>query len=257
MAAEIAAQPVAARGRDGGFRNLLRHELAAFWGTPTGLIQVATWLAFGPGVLLLFLFSESMGAAEDGRAPRAALELAARVLPTTLGTLVAVAAVILAQGAIVGEKQAGTAAWLLSKPVSRAAFVLAKFLALGSGMVVAAVVVPGATAYAIVAVADGFEPVVPYVAALGALALHALCYLALALLLGTVFRSRNPVIAIPLLLLFVLGQWLGGFELTTVAGALLAEGTVPAAGRGVAAAHAGLTVGLLGAAIRRFAREEF
>ena len=257
MAAEITLQPVARRGRDGGFRNLLRHELAAFWGTPTWLIQVALWLVFGPGFLLLFLFSEFMDAAEDGRVPRAAVALAARVLPTTMGTLAAVAAVILAQGAIVGERQAGTAAWLLSKPVSRAAFVLAKFLALGSGMVAAAVAVPGAAAYAVVAVADGPAPVLAYAAALGALALHVLFYLALALLLGTVFRSRNPVIAIPLLLLFVLGQWLGGFELTAVPGALLAEVTVPAAGLGVAAAHAGLTVGLLGAAIRRFGREEF
>jgi ABC-2 type transport system permease protein len=257
MAAEIAVQPVAARGRDGGFRNLLRHELAAFWGTPTWLIQVGTWLVFGPGVLLLFLLSESMGAAEDGRASRAAVALAARVLPTTLGTLVAVAAVILAQGAIVGERQAGTAAWLLAKPVSRAAFVLAKFLALGSGMVAAAVAAPGAAAYAIVAIADGPAPVAPYLAALGALALHVLFYLALALLLGTVFHSRNPVIAIPLLLLFVLGQWLGGFQLTAVAGALLAEGVAPAAGLVVVAAHAGLTVGLLVAAVRRFEREEF
>ncbi len=257
MAAEITLQPVARRGHDGAFRNLLRHELAAFWGTPTWLIQVALWLVFGPGFLLLFLVSEFMAAAEDGRVPRAAVALAARVLPTTMGTLAAVAAVILAQGAIVGERQAGTAAWLLSKPVSRAAFVLAKFLALGSGLTATAVAVPGAAAYAVVAVADGPAPVAPYVAALGALALHVLCYLALALLLGTVFRSRNPVIAIPLLLLFVLGQWLGGFELTTVAGALLAAGTVPAAGLGVAAAHAGLTVVLLGAAIRRFGREEF
>ena len=257
MAAEITLHPVARRGRHGGFRNLLRHELAAFWGTPTWRIQVLTWLVFGPGLLLLFLFSESMAAAEDGRAPRAALALAARVLPTTLGTLAAVAAVILAQSAIVGEKQAGTAAWLLAKPVSRAAFVLAKFLALGSGMVAAAVVVAGAAAYAIIAVADGPAPMAPYVAALGALALHVLFYLALALLLGTIFHSRNPVIAIPLLLLFVLGQWLGGFQLTAVAGALLAAGTVPAAGLVVAAGYAGLTVGLLGAAIRRFGREEF
>jgi ABC-type transport system involved in multi-copper enzyme maturation permease subunit len=35
---------------------------------------------------------------------------------------------VLAQGAIVGEKQSGTAAWVLSKPVSRSAFILAKLL---------------------------------------------------------------------------------------------------------------------------------
>ena len=109
MAAELTLHPVAVRGRFGGFRNLLRNELAAFWGTPTWLIQVGTWLVFGPGFLLLFLLTESLGAGQDGRAPRAAIELAARVLPATAGTLVAIAAVILAQGKIVGEKQSGTA----------------------------------------------------------------------------------------------------------------------------------------------------
>ena len=256
MAAELTLQPVARRGRAGGFHNLLRNELASFWGTPTWLIQVGTWLVFGPGFLLLFLLSESL-AAQGGRAPRAAVELVARLLPTSAGTLVAIAAVILAQGKIVGEKQSGTAAWVLSKPVSRGAFVLAKFLALGSGMVATAVGVQGAAAYAIAAVTDGPAPLVPYVAALVALAVHVLFYLALALLLGTIFRSRNPVIAIPLLLLFVMAQWLGGFELSAVAGALLAEGTVPAAALVAIAAYAGLTVALLGAAIRRFGREEF
>src|SRR5918997_2496434 len=152
MAAELTLQPVAVRGRYGDFRNLLRNELAAFWGTPTWLIQVGTWLVFGPGFLLLFLLTESLGAGQEGRASRAAIELAARVLPATAGTLVAIAAVILAQGKIVGEKQSGTAAWVLSKPVSRSAFVLAKFLALGSGMVATAVAVPGAGAWAVAAV---------------------------------------------------------------------------------------------------------
>ncbi len=65
------------------------------------------------------------------------------------------------------------------------------------------------------------------------------------------------VVAIPLLLLFVMAQWLGGFELSAVAGALLAEGTVPTAALVAIAAYAALTVGLLGVAIWRFGREEF
>ena len=141
--------------------------------------------------------------------------------------------------------------------MSRGAFVLAKFLALGSGMVATAVAVQGAGAYAIAAVADGPAPVVPFVAALVALAVHVLFYLALALMLGTVFQSRNPVIAIPLLLLFVMAQWLGSFELSAVAGALLAEGTVPTAALVAIAAYALLTVALLGVATWRFGREEF
>jgi ABC-2 type transport system permease protein len=43
----------------------------------------------------------------------------------------AVAAVLLTMGSIAGEKERGTAALVLAKPVSRAAFLLAKFMALG------------------------------------------------------------------------------------------------------------------------------
>jgi ABC-2 type transport system permease protein len=53
-----------------------------------------------------------------------------------------------AQGAIVREKQLGTAAWALSKPVARSAFGLAKLVAYAVGFVRLATLAPSATFYA-------------------------------------------------------------------------------------------------------------
>jgi ABC-2 type transport system permease protein len=49
-------------------------------------------------------------------------------------------AILLAMGAVAGEKERGTAAMLLTKPASRAAFLLAKLLAIGLNLLVATVV---------------------------------------------------------------------------------------------------------------------
>ena len=250
-------RPTTERGWRSGFGTLLRNELADFWGTRTWLIQVVLWLVLGSGFLLLMLVPQLLAAGESAEASRGVVTVVAQMLPVTAGTLAAIAAVILAQGKIVGEKQSGTAAWVLSKPVSRTAFVLAKFLALGSGMIATAVAVQGAVAYAIIAVVAGPAPVVPFVAGMGAISLHILFYLALSLMVGTFSRSRNPVIAIPLLLQFVMGQWLGSFELIAVARGLLGGAEVGAPGLVSAGAYAALLVGLLIVAIRRFDREEF
>ena len=53
---------------------------------------------------------------------------------------------------------------LRSEPVSRAAFVLSKVLALGSGMIATALTVQALGAYAIITVVEGPPPVAPYLA---------------------------------------------------------------------------------------------
>ena len=58
-----------------------------------------------------------------------------------------IAAISLAQDSILGERHSGTAAWVLSKPLRRPAFILAKLVAHGLGLLVAWVVLPGALAY--------------------------------------------------------------------------------------------------------------
>ena len=103
-----------------------------------------------------------------------------------------------------GEKQSGTAAWVLSKPVSRTAFVVAKFVALGTGVMTTAVLAQAAAAYVVIAVVA--EPVTlgRFAAGIAVLALNLVFYLALSLWLGARSSSRSPVIAVPMTVLFAM-----------------------------------------------------
>jgi ABC-2 type transport system permease protein len=122
------------------------------------------------------------------------------------GIFVAIGVVVVMQGAIIGEKKAGTAAWVLSKPVSRSAFVVAKLIANTAGMILTAILLPGVVAYIEIALltSAGWLPPLPFLAGLGVLTVNMLFWLTLTLMLGALFESWGPVIAIPLA--FAFGQ---------------------------------------------------
>ncbi len=126
------------------------------------------------------------------------------------GMFPAVAVVIIMQGVLVGEKRDGTAAWVMSKPVSRPAFILSKVLANSLGILVTMVILPGFVAYALFFIRTQ-APLDPlrFIASLGVFFLNHLFYLSLTLMLGSLFANRGPVIGIALATLF-LQQYLVG-----------------------------------------------
>jgi ABC-2 type transport system permease protein len=131
------------------------------------------------------------------------------------GLAPAVGVVIIGQDAIIQERQTGTAAWVLSKPVSRAAFLLSKLSADAFGVLATMVLAQGLVAYFIYRAGVGIWLSIPgFLAGLGLVYLLLLFYLTLTLMLGTLFRSRGPVIGIPMVLIFGnqltgLAPWLG------------------------------------------------
>jgi ABC-2 type transport system permease protein len=219
------------------------------------------WIAVLDGLLLLPLVFLRETLALESLGPLAS----AYDMFFNLGALaVPIGAVILAHGTIIGERQSGTVAWVLTKPVSHAAFVLAKFTGLALGLLTTAVLVPAAIAYAMLSVeAGGPVPLAPFVAAVGLLALNGGFYLALTLALGVFLRSRGAVLALGLVTLLggdiVLGlvpatadltPWLFGRMAPMVAqgGPLLSPWAVVVTGVWV--------VAFLVAALVRFGREE-
>jgi ABC-type transport system involved in multi-copper enzyme maturation permease subunit len=111
------------------------------------------------------------------------------------GAAATLGVMVLAQNLVVREKQLGTAAWVLASPVSRSAFILAKLVAHGTGILALVVVLQFAVAYLQISLRAGdWLPLLPFAAAMGLHALHLLFYLTLALMLGTFFRNRGPVI---------------------------------------------------------------
>ena len=182
---------VQVRGWRGGFKNLLRGELGNWWKSNTWWIHSLIWVGVINVVLAGVLWGEDIG----GESGAALYTIFAGMFPS-------IAVIIILQDAVVGEKESGTAAWVLSKPVSRIAFVLAKLIAYTIGVLVTMVLFPGIVAYLQLSLAGGQISPVNFLTCLGVLALNHIFYLTLTLMLGTLFDHRAPVIGIPLALAF-------------------------------------------------------
>lgn len=207
------------RGSLNGFGNLFRNENHHWWGTGQWVIQVLIWMAIINGMLAMVLLTapkieaaqarQEVGEAEAGVAREALKETALRVFFIFSGLAPAVGVVIIGQDAIIQERQTGTIAWVLSKPVSRTAFLLAKLSADATGVIVTMVLAQGLIAYWIYKAGTGITlSILHFFTGLGLVILLLLFYLTLTLMLGTLFHSRGPVIGIPMVLVF--GNQLAG-----------------------------------------------
>jgi ABC-2 type transport system permease protein len=228
----------------------------AWWSQPT----IFTVLLAGAMALLPLGVLRDTFAAEPGGVLGAATGMF-----MSLGAVApAFGAIFWFQNALVGERQSGTAAWVLSKPVPRWALPTAKLVVNGGLLLAASLVVPGAVGYGVLALeAGGPPPLGAFVAALGVLALHAAFYAALTLAMGAVTDARGAVLAVPIAALLlgdalvgavpVLGRvspWLLGRG-----AGLLAQGEpfpVPSA----LLATLALTVVLIAVAVIRFGRQD-
>ena len=113
----------------------VRKELTEQWRTKRVLVVGAVFLLFGLGSPLLARFTPELIGSIEGAEQFAGLI----PTPTTADALSQyiknltqfgfILAVLLGMGAVAGEKEKGTAAMILSKPLPRWAFVLSKFVA--------------------------------------------------------------------------------------------------------------------------------
>jgi ABC-2 type transport system permease protein len=175
-----------------GFGNMLAKELAAWWRTRRGWVQC---------LVALFLLNSELALNLRGNMGAHAVENATLAFMMTAALCVPLAAVSLGQDSILGEKHSGTAAWVLSKPLSRPAYILAKLLAYGLGLFVAWVVLPGLVAYLqLLKPADGYFTPLRIAEVMGLDYLNLLFFLTLALMLATFFNGRGPVLGICLAL---------------------------------------------------------
>jgi ABC-type transport system involved in multi-copper enzyme maturation permease subunit len=106
---------------------------------------------------------------------------------------------------LIEEKRSGVTEWLLSKPVMRRAYVLAKLAANLAHILLFLVVLPAGLIFGLLSLRGGsLFPPLPFLTAAGIMALHVTFYVALTILLGTAFNSRAPVLGI------AFGSLLGG-----------------------------------------------
>ena len=254
--------PVDRIGPLAGLRNLLRKELSQWWQTRLWWIQVLIWVVLLNGVTTVVMLTE----------PTVAVDVLMREVTSTflqMGvTAIGIGVVLTVQGAIVGEKELGTAAWVMSKPASRSAFVLAKLIGHAVGFVVTAIAVPAVIFTVEVSILLSHAPAVgPFAAGVGVVTLAVVFYLALTLALGALFDGRGPVAGIgvgmvlagvffkgllPPVIVYTM-PWLLG----DIAGAIAVGGPLDPNWLVPVVTTALATVALTGVAVWRFGREEF
>jgi ABC-2 type transport system permease protein len=203
-------QPVTSRSWRRGLANLLGHELHLWWGTRRWLVQLLIWILLINGAVAfigigIMQTRNPMDPAEASQiTPESIYLILVQVFIQVAVLCTAVGAVISAQGTIIQEKQMGTAAWILSKPVSRPAFIVAKVAPQALGLLVLGMLVPTIVFYLESSLLTASAPApVDLLAAMGIWSLVILFYLTLAIMLGTFLNSRSPVLGIALGFLFL------------------------------------------------------
>jgi len=261
LAARQGLIPVRERAWLGGFGNMFRKELGQWWGTRMWWVQALLWVLILNGISTIVALTE-------GLPPQ---ELLQEVVQTFLGmslAAVGIGTVVTVQSAIVGEKQLGTVAWVMSKPASRAAFILAKALAYAIGYGITAILIPSMIFYfTIRQLVPVPLPLMPFMASVALVILGQLFYLMLTLMLGTFYSSRGPIAGIGIAIIMT-GLLLKGFfpfqllimtpwPLPDVSAGLVLGMPLPSVWPVPIIAVAGWVVGMTAVALWRFGREEF
>ena len=248
-------QRVTHRGRQQGLGNLWRREGRSAWGGFRWLFTAAIWLLIIDGITAASAVAPLNGSEVNGvgGVTHVTLDLYFWVLFSIIFTCAGT--IISAQNQIIGERQSGAAAWIMSKPVTISAFILSKGAALPK-LLLTQVGLPFALALVII---NGIAGALPSLTALlfaVGLTVGLNCFFyCLTLLLGTLFRNRTPVLGTSFFGLFIVLQASSTPLMRLLVD--LAKGQAVAAASEIVGGVLLVAALLLWGAIWRFGREEF
>lgn len=187
-----------------GFWNMLRKENGRWIKTRRWLVQSVVWLLLLNGLVTMILYFESDVTIEGPPGSNLGPPSYVDVFFTLMGAMTPFGVMVLTQSDIVGEKQSGTAEWVLSSPLSRDAFVLSKLVANSLWIFALLVGLQGfAFNVTLARFGVGTLPWMDLARALGLECLHLFFWLTLTMMLGTFFNGRGPVLGIPIALLIL------------------------------------------------------
>ncbi len=192
-------QPVNETGWRRGLGNLLRGEYSAWFKSSRWWKHLLVWFAIINGMMGIMVYAAA-DAAKDGNYGPPILFM----YGIFGGMCVAIGVMIIMQRVLVREKQQGTAAWALSKPVTRTAFVVSRLVVNSIAILLTSVIVPGAILYLTLGLFSDIGWLSPFgfVAGILMVALHTFYWIALVLMMGTLVESSAGVIAVPMVLYF-------------------------------------------------------
>jgi ABC-2 type transport system permease protein len=206
MSANVSGQflNIKEKGWRRGLGNLLQGEYSAWFKSSRWWKHLILWFSI-VNLMMIIMIIATFKAAEDGNEGPPLLFM----YGIFGGMFVALGVMVIMQQVLVGEKRSGTAAWVLSKPVTRTAFVVSRLVVNSIAILLTAVIVPGVLFYITLGLFSdvGWLPPLGFTAALLMVALHTFYWIALVLMMGTLFESSAAVIAVPMALFFIF--WMG------------------------------------------------
>ncbi|OPY28478.1 MAG: ABC-2 family transporter protein [Methanocella sp. PtaU1.Bin125] len=210
-------KPVENLGWTAGLRNMLKKENAKWWNWKSLAVQLIVWTVIVNSLVAMMVFAlPQMPIPEDAKqqinqsgdaeamqmlnfTPEVILDLGLSIFFQVAGIALLIGSVILAHDSILKERESGTAAWLLSKPISRKAFVLSKLVANVIGLLLIVIAVQAAIAYAQISIATGGLVSIPsFLGGVGIMTVNSLFYLVLALVLGAFTLNRGVTLGLPI-----------------------------------------------------------
>ena len=197
-------QLVNEKGWRRGLGNLLQGEYSSWFSTFRWWKHALIWLSLINGMMSIMLYASADAAKQGFDGPPLLF-----MYGIFGGMFVAFGVMIIMQRVLVREKQSGTAAWALSKPVTRTAFVVSRLIPNSIAILLTSVIVPGVVLYIMLGSFSDIGWLSPFGFTLGLamIALHTFYWIALTLMMGTLLESSSGVIAVPMILYFVF--WYG------------------------------------------------
>ena len=271
MSSNTMVQLVNEHGWRSGLANLLRQENRRWWGTRRWLTQTGLWLLIMNGMVALMLFvlpAFVQVTADDNAGAMEPISMGIQAFFQLGSTALAIGVIVLAQGEVIGERQSGITEWILSKPVARPAYFLAKMVANSIGMSVIMIGFQSTVAYGLLCLANGGpSPLLPFLIGVGGLTLHTFFYLTLTLMMGVFAKTRSQVLGVAMASLFggmILPNIIHQFGLVTpwslpsILPALVMEMTLPLSSALLPILMTAIwSFGFVAAALWKLARLEF
>ena len=197
-------QLVNEKGWRRGLGNLLRGEYSSWFKSSKWWKHLLVWFSIINVMMGIMIVASAEAAKEGSDGPPVLF-----MYGIFGGMFVAFGVMIIMQRVLVREKQSGTAAWVLSKPVTRTAFVVSRLVVNSIAILLTSVIVPGVILYFTLGLFSDFGWLSPFgfAAALLMVSLHTFYWIALVLMMGTLSESSSAVIAVPMALFFTF--WMG------------------------------------------------
>lgn len=170
-----------------GIGNMVHRELVLERSRRTWIKQITLWGLIINGILAIVLIIP------NNILLSSRVETALFAFVSLLTYLIALFVPVSLQGMAIDERQTGVASWILSKPVSRKAYIIAKLVGNALAMAIVLVLIQGCAAYVLIVTLAEFISPIGFLLLLGLAVISVLYFTSLTLMLGTLSSNRSTV----------------------------------------------------------------